>query len=137
MGFRYIQKIVREFQGGLVRDHYNDLVYTSLTLFNSIVDGLRKGTAGPDWIYTVLDASKVIKETTLMRELVKTDVQAYRQDLVHWHLDDDDKMLHRIPTKVDTFARFRNKKSCKVKDYAIEIVTKMYRIHQQDIQDSS
>lgn len=120
-----------------MRDHYNDLIYTSLTLFNSIVDSLRKGTAGPDWIYTVLDASKVIKETTLMRELVKTDVQAYRQDLVHWHLDDDDKMLHRIPTKVDTFARFRNKKSCKVKDYAIEIVTKMYRIHQQDLQDSS
>ena len=31
-----------------------------------------------------------------------------------------------------TFEAFRNKKSCRAKDYAIEIVMKMYRLDQQE-----
>ena len=36
------------------------------------------------------------------------------------------QMAYRLPSKADTFERFRDKKSSKAKDYAIEIVTKMY-----------
>jgi hypothetical protein len=137
MGFRYIQKVVKEFQGGLVRDHYNDLIYTALTLFNAIVDNLRRGYISISFVDTVLGASRVIEETTLMRAQMEFDVAAYRRELTRWHLEDYGKALYRIPGKVDTFTRFRDKKSCKVKDYAIEIVTKMYRIHQMDLRDSS
>ena len=133
MGFRYLQKIVREFQGGLVRDHYHDLKHTALTLFNAIVDDLRRGFFEVSWVDLVLDTSKIIEETTLMRMQMEIDVSTYRRELIHWHLDDDNKMLYRVPNKVDTFDMFRNKKSCKVKDYAIEVVSKMYRIHQMDV----
>ena len=51
----------------------------------------------------------------------------YKQDLIKWHLEDNENMCYRIPNKVKSFEAFRNKKSCRAKDYAIEIVTKMYR----------
>lgn len=126
MGYRYIQKVVREFQGGLVRDHYKDLKYTCLILFNKIVDGLRKGNLGGiSFVDTVLEASNIIEETTLMREQIKSDEAAFKRDMIYWYLEDDlEKMTYRIPSKVDTFDRFRDKKSNKAKDYAIEIVTK-------------
>ena len=129
MGYRYIQKVVREFQGGLVRDHYNDLRYTTLMLFNAIVDGLRKGRM-PSFVDIALATSKKIEETTLMRDQMKEDEAMYKRELIYWHLESDrEKMTYRIPNKVNSFEGFRKKKSCKVKDYAVEIVTKMYRLH--------
>lgn len=41
---------------------------------------------------------------------------------------DSEKMTNRIPAKANIFERFRDKQSCKAKDYAIEIATKMYRL---------
>jgi len=38
-------------------------------------------------------------------------------------------MTHRIPNKVNSFEGFRKKKSCKVKDCAVKIVTKMCHLH--------
>lgn len=48
MGYRYIEKLVREFQEDdkYRLEHYNDLNYACLSLFNRIVDGLRKGNLG-------------------------------------------------------------------------------------------
>lgn len=59
---------------------------------------------------------------------MRGDEAMCKQELFHWHLDDDGKMCYRIPNKVNSFEAFRNKKSCKAKDYAIEIVTKMHRL---------
>lgn len=114
--------------------HYNDMKHTSLMLFNKIVDALRNMQRGDgrgfSWIDTVLETSKIIEETTLMREQMRADEARYKQDLFDWHCSDEGKVMYRIPNKVKTFAQFRNKKSCKVKDYAIEVVTKMYRLDQ-------
>ena len=130
MAYRYMERLVCEFQDddGVRLEHYNDLKFTSLTLFNTIVDGLRKGRMA-SFVDVVLDASKVIEETTLMRVQMKGDEKMYEEQLVYWHLRDDGKMCYRIPNKVNSFEAFRKKKSCKAKDYAVEIVTKMYRLH--------
>ncbi|CAB9500265.1 expressed unknown protein [Seminavis robusta] len=134
--WRYIHDLVNEFQEpntSLAKRHYNDVKYTSLMLFNKIVDALRKRQrgdgAGCSWFDTVLEASKIIEETTLMREQMRDDEARYKQDLINWHCSDEGKMMYRIPNKVKTFKQFR-KKTCKVKDYAVEIVTKMYRLDQ-------
>jgi hypothetical protein len=143
-GFKFIQSTVCEFEDDdkvrLV--HYNDIIYASLTLFNAIIKGLRCGSLSLSFVSVVLNASKVIEETTMMRELMKGDEATYKRELVMWHLETESyngasKMLYRIPKKADTFARFRDKKSCKVKDFAIEVVTKMYRIYQKDKLESA
>lgn len=76
-------KVVREFQGGLVRDHYKDLKHACLILFNKNVDGLRKGNLGGiSFVDAVLEASNVIEETTLMREQIKSDEAAFKRDVI-------------------------------------------------------
>ncbi len=134
VGLRYMKKLVNEFQvpeTSVAKAHYHDLQYTSLMLFNAIVENLRYPSRKGDWFRIVLETSKVIEETTLMEEQMKGDIAFYKQDLMHWHREEhDQKMAYRIPTKVKTFKGFRDKKSCKAKDWAIEIVTKMYRLDQ-------
>ena len=132
-GFRYIEKLVCEFNedDGERLKHYNDLKYTSLITFNEIVVGVRKGNM-KDIYRKVLETSKIIEETTLMEERMRDDINMYKRELIYWHLDDGDgKMCYRIPRLAKTFIAFR-KKDCKAKDYAIEIVTKMYRIDQEE-----
>ncbi len=115
-----------------MRDHYHDLKYTSLVIFNELVAGVRRGTF-KDIYRKVLETSKVIEESTLMEERMKIDINFYKSELIRWHVDEGrDKMAYRIPTMAKTFVQFRNKKSCYMKDYAIEIVTKMYRIDMED-----
>jgi len=72
MGYRCIQKVVREFQGGLVRDHHYDLRHTTLMPFNAIVNGIRKGRM-PSFVDIALATSKKIEETMSMREQMKDD----------------------------------------------------------------
>jgi hypothetical protein len=67
-----------------------------------------------------------------MEEQMREDINTYKGELMHWHHDDDRKICYRIPRMAKTFAAFRDKKSCKAKDFAIEIVTKMYRLDQQE-----
>jgi hypothetical protein len=66
---------------------------------------------------------------------MKEDENNYKRELIHWHLSDDNKIAYRIPNKVNSFKMFRNKKSCKVKDYSIEVVTKMYRLHNVNLKE--
>jgi len=128
MGCPCIRRIVREFQGRLVRDHCNDLRCTTLTPFNAIVDGLRNGVL-PSFVDAVLARSKKIKETTSMRKQMEDDKAMHKRELVCWHLVSDEKMLCRIPNKVNSFEGFRKKKRCKVKDCDVEIIVKMHRLH--------
>jgi hypothetical protein len=130
--FRYIESLVCEFNedDDTRKKHYNDLKYTCFIIFNEIVTAIKKG-AFKDVYRKVLDTSKVIQETTMMEERMKADINTYKQELFYWHLDDDNKMCYKIPTAAKTLLRFR-KKNCKAKDYAIEIVTKMYRINQEE-----
>jgi len=133
-GFRYLKKLVDEFQvpnTSTAKKHYHDLRHTCLTVYNTLVDGVRKGAIG-DVFRKVLETSKIISETTMMEERMKEDINTYKRELFYWHLNSDDKMCYRIPRKSDTFKSFRDKKNCKAKDFAIEIVTKMYRIDQQE-----
>ena len=133
MGYRYIEKLVCEFNedDGERLKHYNDLKYTCLITFNEIVVGIRRGNM-KDLYRKVLETSKIIEETTLMEERMRDDINMYKRELMDWHLGDDQKMCYRIPRLAKTFVAFRNKKSCKAKDFAIEIVTKMYRIDQEE-----
>ena len=89
----------------------------------------------PSFVDAVLKASDVIEETTLMREQMRGDEATYKRELIRWHLDSDhEKMSYRILRKVNSFAGLR-KKDCKVKDYAVEVVTKMYRLHAINMKD--
>lgn len=128
MAFRYIKRVVEEFQEpntATAKLHEKDLKYTSIRLFNTIVDGLRAGGV-PPLVNIVLDTSKIINETTMMRSMIAQDEASYRRALEDWHLTGG---CYRIPTKIATFHQLRKKRSCKVKDCVIEMVTKLYRIH--------
>jgi hypothetical protein len=133
-----MKKLVDEFQvpnTSIAKKHYHDLQYTSLVIFNELVVMLRNGVfpkGHPGIFRRVLEVSKIIEETPLMEDQMKDDINRYKAELFYWHLDDDRKMCYRIPRMAKTFVAFRDKKSCKVKDFAIEIVTKMYRLDQQD-----
>jgi hypothetical protein len=131
-----MRELVNEFQDDTTRDtHYHDLKYTCLVLFNELVVLLRKGIfprGHPGIFRKVLETSKIIAETPLMEAQMKDDIKTYTNELFYWHHDDDQKICYRIPRMAKTFNGFRDKKNCKVKDFAIEIVTKMYRLDQQD-----
>jgi hypothetical protein len=58
-----------------------------------------------------------------MRERIEIDEVLFKQDIFNFYEGGG-----RLPSKVNTFAAFREKKSNKVKDAAIKIVTKMYRL---------
>ena len=138
MGFQYIHRLVGEFQEpntSHAKQHENDLKYSSLMLYNHIVSGLRSygSKAKGSWVDIVLKASDVIEETTLMREQMKDDEAAYKNDLRDFYFGQE--MQYRLPSKVRTYKAFRMKKSNKVKDYAVEIVTKMYRIDRVNRQE--
>ncbi len=131
--FKYMEKLVCEFSDDddTRRKHYHDLKYTSLVIFNMLVKNLRHGLI-KDIYRTVLETSKVIEETPLMEEQMRGDIDAYKRELIYWHIEEGkEKMCYRIPNMAKTFTAFR-KKRCKVKDYAIEIVTKMYLLDQKD-----
>ena len=54
----------------------------------------------------------------------------HKRDLNCWHSEsDNEKMTCRIPNEVNSFEVFWKKKSCKVKDHAVEVVAKMCRLH--------
>ena len=137
MGFQYIHRLVGEFQEpntSHAKQHENDLKYSSLILYNHIVNELRKpGKTLDAWVDVVLKVSEVIEETTLMRDQMKDDVLAYKNDITRFYFGEE--MAYRIPKMVKTFKAFRMKKRNKVKDYAIEIVTKMYRIDRVNRQE--
>ena len=89
----------------------------------------------PSFVDAVLGTSKVIEETTLVREQMKDDEATHKKELVCWHLESDrEKMAHRIPNKVKSFLGLR-RKDCKVEDHAVEIVVKMCRLHSVDMKE--
>ena len=132
---KYINKVVNRFQEpntSLAKIHYNDLIHTSLVIHNELVGAVRRGNLKGDLMRKVLETSKVIEETTLMEQRMRGDINMYVNELFDWHVHEDNtKMTYRIPTMAKTFDHFRKKRS-KIKDCAIEIVTKMYLIDQED-----
>jgi len=136
MGFRYIHKLVNEFQepnSTLAVEHYNDLKHAAMLLFNAIIDRLRnRGFHGFSFVDYVLTVSNVIEETTLMREQMKVDESNYKHDLVYWYIEGegDREAGYRLPSKVKTFHAMAKKKRNKAMDIAFDFVTKMYRLDQ-------
>jgi hypothetical protein len=97
-----------------------------MVLFNFTAKGLRSGSMG-SFIDKVLETSKVIEESTLMRQQMRGDEAAYKQDMMEFYYGQE--MQYRKPSQVNSFKASSKKKSCKPKDFAIEITTKMYRLH--------
>ena len=134
MGFRNTHKLVNEFMEpntSLAIKHYNDLKHTTMLLFNTIIDHLRrKGFQGFSFIDYVLSVSGVIEETTLMRDQMKVDESNYKHELVYWYIEGEGERSsgYRLPTKVKTFKAFRSKNRNKAMDVAFDFVTKMYRL---------
>lgn len=116
MSYKYMQKVVCEFQDDdeIRLNHYNDLKYTSMMLYNMIVKGLRSGRMG-SFVDKVLEVSGVIEETTLMQQQIRADEATYKGDMMDFYYGQD--MQYRIPNQVNSFSSFRNKKSNKPKDY--------------------
>jgi hypothetical protein len=103
---------------------YVNLLHTSIRLYNEMTTQLREGYVwGFDVVDFVLSDSDFIEETALMREQMDWDIRSCKHDLVLYYHHT------KIPYPVETFKAF-NKKANKVKDYAIDIVTKMYRLDQ-------
>ena len=136
MGFRYIHKLVNEFQEPNTAHaikHYNDLKHTVMLLFNALIDRLRnRGFHGFSFVDYVLTVSNVIEETTLMRKQVESDESDYKRDLIHWYIEGEGarEAGYRLPTKVKTFHAMAKKRRNKAKDIALDFVIKMYRLDQ-------
>lgn len=81
MAHRCMERLVCDFHEDdkLRLEHCNDLKCTMLAPFNAIAEGLRKGQM-PSFVDTVLGTSKVIEETTLMREQMKDDNATHAQE---------------------------------------------------------
>lgn len=143
--FRYIKKVVDEFQTPntlIAITHYDDLKRTSLKLYNEICIALKFGKLGGlDWVDVVLTASDVIEETTLMRAQIRADVNSWTTDIVDYYTLHDAPMMacaigsvrkgrrdERKLSAREALDKFRDAKSTKPKDWAIEAVTKMYRL---------
>jgi hypothetical protein len=131
----YINKVVNEFMEpntSHAKLRYIDLLRVSLWLYNEIVAKLRGGSlSGLDIVDFVLSKSDFIEETTLMRQQMEGDIRAYKRDLVFFYNEGQGyRDGYKIPYSVKTIKAFNNKKANKVKDYAIELVTKMYRLDQ-------
>lgn len=154
MAYHFIKKTVDEFQQpntATANKHYHDLKTTSLKLYNEICGSLKNGTfGGLKWVDVVLEASDVIEETTLMREQMKVDVQTYERDIINYYLHDHDTFMmphaigtvnkgrsnERKLTVKQALRKFRDARDTKPKSWAIEVVTKMYRldcINRQDM----
>lgn len=86
----------------------------------------------PSFVDIVLKTSNIFEETTLVRQQMRGDKAMHKRDLVQWHLENDGKMLCRIPDKADSFERLRDKKSCKAKDFTVKIITKMHRLDRKN-----
>lgn len=130
MAYRFIRKTVNEFQEpntALAKNHYHDLKYSAFVLYNTITNKLKKGTIHNDFfVDTVIGASKVIEETTLMRQQIKVDERMYKEDIIDFYFNEEQE--YRKPNAAKDLKAFQIKKPNKVKDCAIEIVAKMYRL---------
>lgn len=138
MSFRYIKKTVEEFQTPnttVAKTHYEDLKRASMMLYNELARRLRSGATGSKFfVDVVLKASNVIEDTTLMREFIKDDENRYKQRMIDYYHGEE--MEYKVPYAVSNVEAFRNKKTNMVKDTAVEVVTKMYRIYCEDRRDS-
>ncbi len=126
-----LHRLVSKFHGGnplLVKQHERDLRYTALTLYNGIIDALRKGQLRDlSLIGFVVNTSKFIEETTLTREKIGGLESQYKDFLYHFYFEEGADYQHnyRLPNKVDTFERF-GRKTDRIKDVALTIVREMY-----------
>jgi hypothetical protein len=62
-----------------------------------------------------------------MREQIRGGQASYNTDMMDFYYGEE--MQYRKPSQVNTFKAFSKKNSCRPKDYAVEITTKMYRLH--------
>lgn len=133
----YINKVVNEFMEpntSHAKLSYIGLLRISLKLYNEMTTKLRiESLLEFNIIDFVLSNSDFIEETTLMREQMDGDIRSYKHDLVFFYnegLGCNGGHGYKIPYPVKTIEAFHKKKTNKVKDYAVEIVTKMYRLDQ-------
>ena len=140
MSFRYLAHTVAKWNKGnnkAFNEHYKDLKYTSLTLYNAIVNALNKHELNDlDFIDVVLNVSKTIEEATLTREKVGMLQQTYKDQLFYFYYVEGAEYpnLYRKPVPAKTFEAFRHKDN-RVKDYAITIVGEMYYEDQKSKHD--
>jgi hypothetical protein len=126
-----LHRLVGKFQESntpLAKRHEQDLKYTALTLYNEMIDALRKGKLRTiSLIRIVVDTSKIIEETTLTEEKIGSLETYYKDYLYKFYFEEGDNYRHtyRLPNKVDSFERF-GKKTDRVKDIALTIVMEMY-----------
>lgn len=92
MSVRGVHKLVGKFQEPntwLAKSHEQDLRFTSLTLYNSIIDALREGrgiTCGISIIDKVIEVSDIIEETTLTKEKIgRLETYYYKQSLIRFY----------------------------------------------------
>jgi len=138
MNFKYILQTIKEFENDFetIQNHYEDLKYTSMCLYNLLVRSIRgKGESG--YVRKVLEASKYIKDNALLAERLRIDLDNYTREFTRRYIIDGAKIpgyaCFGNPTeeqKERKVGRFLRKKNI-VKEYAIEAVTKMYRISQE------
>jgi hypothetical protein len=138
MSFRYIHKVVGEFQEpdtALAIQHEDDLKYTALVLHNALAKGLKVGGYRGSCTKLVLETSKFIKETATMKEMMRDDEEIQKEGLKELYLNEIEqyRIPYRIPAFISSFKQFRTRKGNRVKDAAVAITTKMYRLHRIDL----
>lgn len=124
-------RVVKEFEEEHFKQnkiHYEDLKKSSMMLYNDICRRIRSGAGSGSFVDVVVKASNVIEETTLMRDRIKGDEKTYMNRMMEYYNGDVEVKRPYAVSNVKTFQMRENM----VKDMAIEIVTKMYRIWHEE-----
>jgi hypothetical protein len=144
MGVNYLKKTIRECVGDT--KHESDLRYTTVVLYNEIVFWLDRRSEDPklsskkyqlhrDFMECVLETSKVIEETTLMRHEVEGDERFWKNHLMDFYFNAEGHEVNQ-PRLVHNIKQYRERKDNKVKTVTEEIIAKMYRIWLRDNKDA-
>lgn len=146
MSFGYVFDVVSAFQ--IERDirdeHVLDVKMSSLVLYNCLCHALRSGKLGAlKAIDVVISYSDVIEETTLMKMRIEDDEQRYKNQITYKFINGPDAEVSGFPYAAVAYTRmksngdtenvtalenFRHKDNI-IKEYAIELATKMYHVY--------
>jgi hypothetical protein len=112
-------------------------MHTILLLYNHVVSSLRRhSSTGGSWIDVVFRVSKVIPDTSEIRERLVIDESNYKTAIRNYYFELE---LLRLPSGARDFKHLSRKM---VKDFGggnyvigwvLEVVTKMYRVHMESL----
>jgi len=105
-----------------------------MRLCNEVTTRLRKHKLGlPFVVDFAMGVSKFTKETDTMKWEIKNPEMCDKEELIRFCFNKE--MSYKIPYAVKNVVSFRNVKSNKAKDFAVEIVGRICKVCCRDLED--